>query len=74
MVMLLLVEWVDRAEVIADWSNMIGDNIDHDVDVAIVTGLDQVLEIILGSEVAVQLLPVTSPIAVVALVQVVDHR
>lgn len=74
MVMLLLVEWVDRAEVIADWSNMIGDNIDHDVDVAIVTGLDQVLEIVLGSEVAVQLLPVTSPIAVVALVQVVDHR
>ena len=74
MVMLLLIEWVDRAEVIADWSNMIGDNIDHDVDVAIVTGLDQVLEIVLGSEVAVQLLPVTSPIAMVALVQVVDHR
>ena len=45
-IMIWRVEWLDRAEIVSNWGNMVGDNIDHDVDALIVAGFDKVLEII----------------------------
>lgn len=46
-----LVEWIDSREVHTDWSNVVGNNVNHDPDVLLVSSLDQVLEVILTSEV-----------------------
>ena len=72
-VMLLLVEGIDLAKVITNGSDVIGDHINHHIDVSLVALGDECLEIVLRAEVGVQLLPVSSPIAVVAFVEVIHH-
>jgi hypothetical protein len=39
MIVLSLIQWVDLAEVVTDWSAMVGNNVDHDVDAFSVSGL-----------------------------------
>ena len=52
---------------------MVGDNIDHDVDALIVAGFDKVLEIIRRSEVVVGLVPVSTPVAMISWLLVIDN-
>lgn len=39
MIVLSLIQWVDLAEVVTDWSAMVSNNVDHDVDAFSVSGL-----------------------------------
>ena len=39
MIVLSLIQWVDLAEIVTDWSAMVGNNVDHDVDAFSVSGL-----------------------------------
>lgn len=71
-VMFGLVEWINSGEVHADWSDVVGDDVNHNPDVLGVCGIDQVLEVLLGSKVRVDLLPVGGPVSVVSTVNVVD--
>jgi len=72
-VMLGLVERVDLAEVHADWCNVVGDNIDHDVHVLGVSSFHEVLEIIVRAEVIVGLLPIGGPVSVISITVVVNN-
>ena len=72
-IMIWRVEWLDRAEIVSNWGNMVGDNIDHDVDALIVAGFDKVLEIIRRSEVVVGLVPVSTPVAMISWLLVIDN-
>jgi hypothetical protein len=71
-VVIRLVEWIDSREVHTNWSDVVGNNVNHDPDVLLVSSLDQVLQIILTSKVRVDLLPVGSPVSVISTVDVVD--
>ena len=71
-VMLVVVEWVDLGEVHADWGNVVGDNIDHDVHAFIVGSFDEVLKIISRTEVIVSLLPIGSPVTVITITVVIN--
>jgi len=66
------VEGVDLAEVHVDGGDVVGNNIDHDVHALVVGSADERLKVVLGTEVTVDLLPVSSPVAVVATVEVVN--
>ena len=72
MVMISGVEWADLPEVLANWGNMVGDDVNHHVDVSLVASVDETLEVILRTESIVDLVPVTGPVSVVSLVEVVD--
>lgn len=50
-VVLLLVQRVNLGKVVTDWSDVVGNNIDHHVNSFIVASLDQVLEVIVRSKV-----------------------
>lgn len=52
---------------------MVGDNIDHNPDVLGVGGVDEVLKVVGATEVAVEVLPVASPVAVVAAIDVINN-
>ena len=71
-VMLGLVEWVQLAEIVSDWGGMVCYNIDHYGNSHIMGSLDQVLEIIIISKMAVPLGPVLSPISMIAWVEVIN--
>jgi len=71
-VVLSLVEWVNLAEVHANWGNVVGDNIDHDVHVFIVSSFDEVLKILVGTEVIVGLLPIGGPVSVITITVVIN--
>jgi len=73
MVMLLFVQWINLVEVVTDWGDVIGNNIDHHVNSFIVAGFNQVLEVIIRSEVGVSLLPVSGPVSVVPTVHIVNN-
>lgn len=53
---------------------MIGHNINHNPDTFRVCSGNQLLEVVLGAKVAVDLVPVTGPVTVVTFVTVVDGR
>jgi hypothetical protein len=72
-VMIWRVEWLNRAEIVSNWGNVVSDNIDHDVDVLIVAGLDKALEVIGRSEVVVGLGPVSTPVAMISWLLVIDN-
>jgi hypothetical protein len=71
-IVLRLVERVDFAEVHTDWCNVVGDNIDHDVHVFIVSSFDEVLKILIRTEMIVGLLPIGSPVTVISITVVVN--
>jgi len=72
MVVLRLVQWVNLAEVVTNWSDMIGNDVNHNSDAFAVSGVNEGLEIILTSEVGIDLLPVSGPISVITILQVVN--
>ena len=72
-VVFLLVQGVDLAEVVAYRGNMVGDHVYHYPDVSLMALADEVLEGGLVSEVLVEPFPVLGPVAVVAAVQVVHY-
>lgn len=72
-IVLSLVERVDFAEVHTNWGNVVGDNIDHDVHVLIVSSFDEVLEILVRTEMIVGLLPIGSPVSVISITIVVNN-
>lgn len=71
-VVLAMIERVDLTKIIANWSHMISDDIDHHPDALGVGSVDQCLEVFRGAEVLIDLFPVGSPVAVVAWIQVLD--
>jgi hypothetical protein len=64
-IVLGLVQGVDLGVVFVDWCNMVSNNINHDVHAFIMSSLDEGLEVILRTEVRVDLLPVGSPVTVI---------
>ena len=72
-IMIWRVEWLDRGKIVSNWGNMVGDNIDHDVDALIVAGLDKAFEIIGRSEVVVGLGPVSTKVAMISCFLVIDN-
>ena len=72
-VVLAVVEWVDFAEIVANWGNVVSDDVDHDPDVLGVGSIHKSLEVICSAEVLVDLFPVGGPVAMVAWIQVLDN-
>ena len=70
--MLSLVQGVDLAEIITNWGGVVGNDVNHDVHSLSVGSVDEVLEVLLGSKVGVDLLPVSGPVAVVSSIKVVN--
>ena len=71
-VVLAVVEWVDFAEIVANWSHVVGDDVDHHPDVLGVGSIYKSLEVFCSAKVLVNLFPVGGPVAVVAWLQVLD--
>ena len=68
-----LVEWVELTVVSSDWASVVGDDVDHHPDALVVGSLDELLEVVLRTEVGVEVLPVTGPVSVVATIGVVHN-
>lgn len=60
------VEGVDLAEIVADRSDVVGNHIEHDPHAGVVVGLNEFLEIGDGTEVGVDVVPLSGPISVIA--------
>ena len=71
-IVLRLVQRVNLAEIKADGSRVVGNNIDHHIDVTSMAFLHKLLKVILTSEVTVDLLPVASPVAVISTIEVIN--
>jgi hypothetical protein len=54
--------------------HMISDDVDHDIDASFVTGTDKVDEILFAAEVLVEFVEISTPIAVVSSVTIIDNR
>lgn len=67
------VKGIDLSEVISNGSNVIGNYVNHNPDVHIMSSLDEFLERSLITEVTVDLFPVTSPVAVITTIEVVNN-
>jgi hypothetical protein len=67
------VEWVELAVVLADWTNVVGHNIDHHPDALGMGSFHELLQVVLGSKVGVDGFPVTSPVSVVSTIGVVHN-
>lgn len=72
-VMLGLIERIVNTVVFIKISHVISDNIDHDPDVPGMTGIDEILEILLRSEVVVQLVQVPTPVPMISTVSVINN-
>ena len=66
MVVIALVEWVDLTVVSADWSNVVGNDIDHNPYTHIMGCRNESFKIVFGTEVLIDIFPVCSPVTVVA--------
>ena len=53
---------------------MVGNNIDHNIHSFIMSSVDEVLKVILWSELTVDLLPVSGPVSMVSSIEVIDNR
>ena len=78
-VVLRVVHGVDLTEIVSDRCNVVGNDVDHDRNALVVGSLNKSLEIILSSEMRVDLLPVFAPVAMVSIsergsFEVVNHR
>ena len=73
-VVVWLVHRIDLGKVHANRGDMVGDYIDHDPDSHRVSRIDQLLQGINCTKVRVDHFPVSEPVSVVSIVQVVDHR
>ena len=74
MVVLSLVQRIDLGVVSANTANVIGDDIDHHIDVSIVSSFDHGLQFFVSSEVWVDFLPVLGSISMVVVVHILDNR
>ena len=68
-----LVEGVKLTEIVSNRSTVVSDNIDHHPDVLGVSGIDKSLQVISGTEVCVNTIPVSGPVAVIATIEVIDN-
>jgi hypothetical protein len=73
-VVVWLVEGGDLSKIITDRGDVVTDNIDHNPDTFLMGSGNQLLEVVLCAEVAVDLVPVTGPVSVVATIAVVNGR
>ena len=71
-IVLSSVERVDLTVVVFNWCHVIANDVHHDPNAHLMSGIHQVLKCLLPTEVIVNLLPVASPISVIAIVQVID--
>jgi hypothetical protein len=73
-IVLTLIEGVNLTEVITDGSWVVGNDVNHHPNTFWVGSFNQVLEVWFRAEVRVDTIPVLSPVAVVATVEVIDDR
>ena len=71
-IMISRIEWLDRTEVHTNWGNVIGNHINHNKDTFVMSSLNHVLKILVGSEVIIGSSPVSSPVPVVTWLLVID--
>jgi hypothetical protein len=71
--MLSSVQRVNLTEVVTDWSNVVSNDIDHHCDSFGVGSVNKRFKVVFASEVGVDLLPVSGPVAVVSWFQVVNN-
>lgn len=71
--MCCIIERSVDSEVGVEVAHVVGNYVNHDQDVALVAGVDEILEIFLWSEVIVELIEISAPIAMVAAVPIVDN-
>ena len=74
MVVFRLIERVDLLEVSADAPNVVGNHVDHDVDVLCMGSLDKALKVLLGAKMVIDLLPIASGITMIVSVHIVGDR
>jgi hypothetical protein len=74
MIVFSSIERINLAVVMLDGSNVISDNVDHHPDAHLVSGIHQVLELLLSSKVIIDLLPVAGPVPMVTSITVVNDR
>lgn len=71
-IVLRLVQGINLGEIHSDGAYVVGDDVDHHPNSSGVSSIDELLQVALGAEVFVDFLPVGSPVAVVATIQVFD--
>lgn len=71
MVVLRLIERVDLLEVSADAPNVVGNHVDHDVNILCMGSLDKALKILLGAKMVIDFLPIASGIAMIVSIHIV---
>jgi hypothetical protein len=67
-----LVEGIDLTKVTADWSNVVGDNVNHNPDALGVGSSNKVFKFLRGPKVGINAFPVFCPVTVVPSSRVVD--
>lgn len=72
-IVLSLVQWVNLRKVHTDWSDVVGNNINHHPNTLFVGLFNEVLEVLFGTEVGINLLPVSAPVTMVTWLQIVDN-
>ena len=73
MVVLGLVKRVEEAKIVSDGAGVVTDNVDHDPHTLGVGGVNEGLEVALGTEVRVYSFPIASPVSVVSAIDVVHN-
>ena len=71
MVVLGLVKRVEEAEIVSDGAGVVTDNVNHDPHTLGVGGVNEGLEVALGTEVRIYSFPIASPVSVVSAIDVV---
>jgi len=72
--MLSMVQRIDLTEIVSDRTRVVSNNIDHYCNSFRVSSVNKVFEILLTSEVRVDLFPVSGPVAMVSWLNVVNNR
>lgn len=73
MVVLRPVERVNLSEIVTDRGNMVCDDVNHHPNVSLVAFVNEILQSLFITEVLVDLLPVSSPVAMIASIKVVNN-
>lgn len=71
-IMLRSIQRIDLTEITSNWSNVIGNDVDHDSDSFRVSSVNKGFKIILTSEVRIDLLPVSCPVTMISWIQVIN--
>jgi Asp-tRNA(Asn)/Glu-tRNA(Gln) amidotransferase C subunit len=72
MIMFGFVERVDCRIIGADMTNMIAHNVDHDPNIAFMSLVDELLQVLLGAEMRVDIVKVRGPVSMITVLLILN--